>query len=179
MPGSDGDVIPISTDDMAPPTTHTIYRKSSPTKLLPFLYLGSLDDAAHFSVLQDIGITHLLNCAASRDGPQHSPFVRFGGNTGILAHEGFMADDTESYTILDHLPAATEFINTARDEDRKVLVYCVKGINRSSAICVGYLMAEYKITLVEALDLVGSKRGTILTNPGFRQQLKAFSLITK
>ena len=170
MPSSNEDIISLTREDIPPPSPNT-----GPTKLLPYLYVGSLEDAAQFSILHNLSITHLLNCAAHRDGPQGSPFARFGGNTGILAHEGFMADDCESYRILQHLPSAIKFINLARDRGRKVLVYCVKGINRSVAICVGYLITECHMTLEEALDYVGSKRGNILTNPGFKKQLMEFN----
>ena len=37
------------------------------TKLLPYLYMGSLQDATQFSDLHNLIITHLLNCADHRD----------------------------------------------------------------------------------------------------------------
>ena len=142
---------------------------------MDYLFLGNYDDANNYGLLQELGITHLLNCAAQTSGRQNCAFTRFGGYTGILEHVGFTADDRENYDILQHVPFSISFINRARVRQRKVLLYCAKGINRSVAMCVAYLIQECGMCFDESLETVQIVRPNILTNPGFVRQLQEYA----
>lgn len=52
----------------------------------------------------------------------------------------------------------------------KVLVHCARGISRSAALVLAYLMLREGLTLVEAVEAVRSHRN-ILPNAGFLKQL--------
>jgi len=41
-----------------------IYFPSGATKLFDFLYLGGEDEATNLPLLSELGITHVINCAA-------------------------------------------------------------------------------------------------------------------
>ena len=179
MPGVQDARELIYQPDSTTTTTTTTCCSSGPTRVLDYLYLGSSEDASNYGVLRELGVTHLLNCAGDMHETQRCALTRFAGNTGILEHVGFDADDSYNYNILQHLPYSVTFITRAKQRGKKVLVYCVKGINRSAAVCIGYLMQVYGLLFDEALCKVKESRPGILTNPGFVEQLQSFSPETR
>ena len=113
-----------------------------------FLWLGDEDDADDAEWLDDLGITHVLNCAGKAER----------GNTCYRLYLELDAEDDPAYDLLaKHRAASLAFLGGAAtqraaglglegiedgDEDRppRVLVHCVAGVNRSAAIVVAYLM---------------------------------------
>ncbi len=145
-------------------------KRFGPSKLLDYLYLGNREHADCIGMLTDIGITHVLNCAGSSASPYS--YFEFGGLSSVRSYHQIEADDNETYNIISHLDDVTSFIQSAKDEGGKVLIYCVKGRNRSAALAVAFLMIHQSQPLLEAVKTVAeARRGTILTNPGFRRQL--------
>mmetsp|Transcript_45617 Transcript_45617/g.105891 ORF Transcript_45617/g.105891 Transcript_45617/m.105891 type:complete len:269 (-) Transcript_45617:16-822(-) len=87
---------------------------------------------------------------------------------------GFDAEDAEDYDITRHFSESIEFLDRCRKDRRKVLVHCVMGINRSSALLVAYLCNPdigRGMHLQEALALVAGRRGPILSNKTFLRDL--------
>ena len=151
--------------------------RPGPAKLLDHLYLGDYSDADSLGLLKELGITHVLNCAGAyiEDSQSLNMFL-LRGDTGILAYHQFEADDTRHYKISQHFQEAVDFIETARQKGGKVLVYCAKGINRSAAICVAYMMVHRKTSLLDTVRNVKNQRGgTILSNTGFQRQLICYA----
>ncbi|ELT92953.1 hypothetical protein CAPTEDRAFT_47158, partial [Capitella teleta] len=133
------------------------------------VYLGGYEEADSFGLLADIGITHVLNCAPVNS--HASGVVPFPGELRLRGYLEIAAEDIEGYDITQHFTTAFEFIANAMDDGGKVLVYCAKGRNRSAAVCVGYLMNCWKVTLATAVKQVSAVRGRILTNTSFVKQL--------
>ena len=146
--------------------------KGSPAKILDYLYLGSYWNAKHVVSLHKLGITHVLNCAAPLSTDQSNPYHR---ETGIKHYMSILAQDVESYDMLQHVERANAFINDARRKGGKVLVHCVMGINRSGFIVAAYLIGALKVPLVTAVRLLKERRGTVLYNVGFQKQLVAYA----
>jgi len=89
---------------------------------------------------------------------------------------GLDAEDAEDYDITKHFLESIEFLDRCRKDRRKVLVHCVMGINRSSALLVAYLCDPdigRGMHLQEALALVAGLRGPILSNKTFLRDLLA------
>lgn len=63
-----------------------------------------------------------------------------------------------------------ETMSSLRSSAGKVLVHCARGISRSAALTLAYLMLREKLTLVEAVEAVRRHRN-ILPNIGFLNQL--------
>ncbi|GMF26458.1 unnamed protein product [Phytophthora fragariaefolia] len=85
--------------------------------------------------------------------------------------------DMEEELLLPHFEECIEFLDqhlTRKDPPTVVLVHCVYGQSRSASICVAYLMATQRLTLLEAYDVVQRARPCISINPGFLRQLELF-----
>lgn len=131
-----------------------------------FLWLGSIKSAKNVSQLFKLGITYILNCA-----DQHSIKGYTGSALNMLC---LGAKDKEGYNILDHhLSDAIKFIEKARENQSKILVHCIGGVNRSAAIVVGYLLylQNDEPSLYDATKMVLEKRPFALTNKSFKRQL--------
>ena len=150
------------------------FSSKGPALITNYLYLGDFGDAASLGLLSELGITHLLNCAgvASNGGYFRPPL---GGGTSPRCYKQLEALDREDYDMLSHFDEACQYIDEARSSRGKVLVYCMRGVNRSAAICVAYLMARDNADLCAAVTEVAFARGQVLTNPGFQRQLVEFA----
>lgn len=150
------------------------YNSCGPAVIREYLYLGDFGDASSLGLLSELGITHLLNCAGvvSNHGFYRPPH---GGSTVPRYYKQFEAIDCEEYDLSAHFDEAFQYIDEARSEGGKVLVYCVRGVNRSAAICVAYLVARDGADLSTAVTHVALARGRVLTNPGFQKQLVKFA----
>ena len=131
-----------------------------------FLWLGSIKSAKNVSQIYKLGITYILNCADF-----HSIKGYTGSQFNLLC---LGAKDKEGYHILDHhLSDAIKFIQEASDNNSKILVHCIGGVNRSAAIVIGYLLYLQKDepSLYDATKMVVEKRPFVLTNKSFQRQL--------
>ncbi len=139
-----------------------------PTELTEYLYLGDYTDADSLGLLSGLGITHVLNCAGSATTNYSSPYF---GDTSVVSYLELDAEDTANYDLSKHFSDALDYIQKAKDSGGKVLVHCRKGVNRSAAIAIAYLMIEHKKTIWDTVRMVKDLRGKILTNKNFRLQL--------
>jgi len=88
-----------------------------------------------------------------------------------MAYHGLAALDEDGYRMTDHFEEACQFLELCRQEGRKVLVHCIMGINRSSAALVAFLCAGLGMQLGDAIALASKRRGWILSNNSFIDQL--------
>jgi protein-tyrosine phosphatase len=70
-----------------------------------------------------------------------------------------------------HLPRAFAFLREAKSVGGRCLVHCRKGISRSVAIVLAYLVAGEGFRLGDAWSLVQARRPTAQPNIGFARQL--------
>ncbi|CEG43851.1 hypothetical protein L917_09195 [Plasmopara halstedii] len=101
------------------------------------------------------------------------------GNLTVKPCEMLLIDilDMEDELLLPHFNECIEFLKQRVMRGVKpiaVLVHCVYGQSRSAAICIAFLMATQKKTLLEAYDEVQKARPCISINPGFLMQLELF-----
>merc|ERR1712150_286737 len=81
------------------------------------------------------------------------------------------ARDEAGYPMGEHFTEITEFLNNCRSECRKVLIHCIMGINRSSTALVAFLCGGLSMSLEDAVSLTSQRRGHILSNDSFLDQL--------
>lgn len=88
------------------------------------------------------------------------------------------AEDHPRYKITDDFPICFEFLDrmeqTYKGRNVSVLVHCIQGLNRSAAVCVGWLLKRHRMPLHDAIELVSSRRPGILSNRSFLRQLIAY-----
>lgn len=73
----------------------------------------------------------------------------------------------------DHFPAAMAFVRRHLVCGQKVLVHCLKGENRSAAVCAAFLITERGMGCEEAIALMRDKRGSnALSNETFVDELR-------
>merc|ERR1711988_237883 len=86
------------------------------------------------------------------------------------------AEDTADYDLFrNDMPQALGFVRRCLGEGRRILVHCFKGMNRSPAVCVAWLLEGQHVPLGEAVRRVASSRGVVLQNEAFLQGLAAMA----
>nr|CAI5843028.1 unnamed protein product [Callosobruchus analis] len=129
------------------------------TKNLILTSASSVD--AH--TLATLGISCVISCAPELP---HSPLM-----DQLIYHKVDVADSGCS-RILPHFDVCADLINDqVAAMGGRTLVFCVAGVSRSASICIAYLMKHFKLSLLEAYNLVRARRPRIRPNCGFFKQL--------
>eukprot|EP00927_Polykrikos_kofoidii_P064418 TRINITY_DN59617_c0_g1_i1.p1 TRINITY_DN59617_c0_g1~~TRINITY_DN59617_c0_g1_i1.p1 ORF type:complete len:230 (+),score=26.38 TRINITY_DN59617_c0_g1_i1:1-690(+) len=134
------------------------------------LFLGGWAEADDIPRLQELGISAVVNLAPSHCRAADQTWgSRYPKTWDLLELD---TDDTDECPLLSaFLSSVEEFITRQRMLGRSVLVHCFAGVNRSAAICAGYLIHSERLRLTEALRLLEERRGTVLQNTTFILQL--------
>lgn len=128
--------------------------------IIPNVYLGSEKAGLNRELLEKLGITDIVSLGTKS--------VR---DSRIQNYEVQLTDSV--FEVLEpQFWNAIEFVNEALAEKGVVLIHCRKGIFRSPALCIAFLMEKKKYTFEKAVELVTKRRPVVLVNPGFTNQLK-------
>ncbi|EJW84664.1 dual specificity phosphatase [Wuchereria bancrofti] len=134
-----------------------------PTQILPFLYLGSQQDAMDSSLLSKYGIKYVINLSVNCPEPD------------ILKQEGhFMripVSDTYQAKLLPHFEDAFKFLDKVCERGSVALVHCLAGISRSPTLAIAYMMRRNNWTSEQAYRYVKERRPSISPNFNFMGQL--------
>ena len=161
----------ISPDAIDSPNYQALDRINCSEIIKDTLYLGSVKSARALKALENFEIYGILNCAGIGTKSQLSKLEY----SHKFKKHSFDASDSSDYNIIkQNAQESFDFINTCLDENRKVLVHCVAGANRSATIVVAYLVYKGD-TLFDAVRKVISARPWILTNQSFKLQLIRFA----
>ncbi|CAJ1350675.1 unnamed protein product [Effrenium voratum] len=148
-----------------------------PAELLPWLLIGAMDDTWQW--LQgclDRGIAGALVLC----GPELEKRKQLEEARALAAQRGRLeicyALDNPRYAITCRdegtpLSVALEMATWAKSEKKRILINCLKGVNRAAAICAAVMMEVEGMTLLEACKVLAQNRGRVLTNISFRKQL--------
>jgi protein-tyrosine phosphatase len=126
------------------------------------LYLGTYLAACNRKGLQEAGITHILTVGYDMK-PKHSDCITY---KVIEIHD-------EPSDIIQYFDECVEFILQAM-KTGVILVHCAAGISRSVTIVTAYLMNSRKLSHMEALKFVQSKRQRANPITAFQDQLKIY-----
>lgn len=132
------------------------------------LYLADMYTATDNATLERLGITHVVSVVTQTWHRYPAP----------IRHLYLPIDDLPTSNLIGYLTSSVAWIKSAFDEDEhaKVMVHCVWGMSRSASIVIAYLMTVGRISLVDALALVKSKRPVVRPNHGFFRQLLAYEI---
>ncbi|KAK3098781.1 hypothetical protein FSP39_023058 [Pinctada imbricata] len=141
-----------------------------PTRILPFLYLGSHSDAMSQETIQVNEISYILNVSTTCPKP---PFIQEGHFCRIPVNDNYSAK------LLPFFEQAFQFVDKVREANGCVMVHCLAGISRSPTLAIAYVMKHLKMTSDEAYRYVKDKRPTISPNFNFLGQLLEYEKMIK
>ena len=133
-----------------------------------FLYLGSQNDADDQALLDSHDISTVLNVASAGSQPPSQDTLspcrvsradELNSQSGsevkrnVLSEQylGLNVRDEPDYDLSRHFPECYKFIETARQEGRRVLVHCRAGVSRSVCIVAMYLLVAFDWTLAQVI----------------------------
>ena len=146
-----------------------------------FLYLGSIRALKNIEYLQDLGITHIISLAG-----------KINVNNEFIVHVCHINDNKDTniiqlfdsiFNIFNYLDNINQkkkskgksnnkkIIKYKKNKKNIILIHCLAGMSRSASVVIGYLMYQYKLSLMESFQHVYNKRNCINPNIGFLQQL--------
>ena len=96
-----------------------------------FLYHGDLGHAQNMSLLNELGIQHIVNVC------DHWLSKEITDQFHVL---WIKPKDELSADIRQHFNQTNRFLNACKQKGEKVLVHCQMGISRSSTIVLAYLL---------------------------------------
>ena len=138
-----------------------------PNEIIPDqLFLGDQHHAHSEEVLQQLGITHIVN--ATKTVTNRFP--------GLIQYCRIVVEDSDTEMICYHFNIAFRFIDHALMESHthKVLVHCAQGVSRSATLVIMYLMKKFDWSYSEAFDFAKKQRFQVQPNDGFIDQLREF-----
>uniref|UniRef100_A0AAV2LHB1 Dual specificity protein phosphatase n=1 Tax=Knipowitschia caucasica TaxID=637954 RepID=A0AAV2LHB1_KNICA len=135
---------------------------------------GFLETARDKLKLKELGITHILNAA---EGTWNCVDTGAGYYSDLdVVYYGLVAEDTTTFDLSQYFYTAAEFIHkTLSEPQNKLLVHCVMGRSRSASLFLAFLMIRRRMTLVDAIEAVKSRR-RIIPNWGFLKQLRELDM---
>ncbi len=149
--------------------------------IAPRLYLGTRKHATSAAILDALNIQHVLSVTSQR-APQ----------TAVARHMWINVFDSALENLLQHFPAACEFIDNAVSEGEAselvwndddggwqewpikppaVLVHCETGKSRGPTVVMAYLMRKHDADWISLLAFIQWKRENVDINMEFLCQL--------
>ena len=125
----DTNALPVYSPTASPKTAKPV--RDSCDFIVDGLYISGEKSASDLPLLLRLGITHIVNMNAS-SSPLYFP-EEFTYYSVHLADSVFENLDDEFWS-------AVAFTNEAIKNGGKVLIHCRKGISRSAALCLAYLI---------------------------------------
>lgn len=159
---------------------------SLPSRILPHLYLGSLNHANEFDLLKEFNIKRIVSVGEtlswldSQQNGNHS-LKREVINPNITLLSKFEDDcpitqlmsvnnvQDDGIDMLTHnLHDILNFIDEGYERNEPVLVHCRVGVSRSATVCIAEVMKRLQINLIKAYIFVRVRRLNIIIQPNLR-----------
>jgi hypothetical protein len=138
-------------------------------EVVPGLFLGSRKAAADVAEQKALGITHVINATAHRVSDE-------GGATVLLLG---LRDADGDQNISRYFLKCNTFISSALTDGGAVLVHCIRGVSRSSALVMAFLLSHTGMSVDTALQVVRRARPVAKPRDGFLKQLRAYEIELK
>lgn len=135
-----------------------------PNKLFMTNHVG----AANTVSLRSMGITHIMAVGSEFLDTDESGFTFWKKD---ITDDAYQRD-----RMADALRDAVAFQKNAIAGGGKVLVHCAAGISRSATVVLAYLLLHVSSSLLEAFNLLMSRRRIVWPNDGFMTALIALEL---
>jgi predicted protein tyrosine phosphatase len=138
------------------------------TLVMDRVYVGGESPALNLSLLQKLGITHIVNCAADTTA------CAFEAD-GLFKYLRVHINDSVNDGITSHIPSVFSFMDDclSRPEGR-CLIHCTQGVSRSVSFCVAREMADRNCDYDAALAAVKAHRAIAAPNAGYANLFPPF-----
>lgn len=175
---------------------------SLPSRVLPYLYLGSLKHANCLPLLKELGIKKIISVGEPLQWLNHHSFRRQNN----IEIEEFNNGDIEVYNISlnnsmvsdvtvdqimkvnnlqddgisqleSSLPTILQFIDNEYHKSKgqtKILIHCRVGVSRSATVVIAEVMKRLKINLPKAYMYVRVRRLNIIIQPNLKFMYELF-----
>ena len=140
-----------------------------PIKGIDHLCIGSIGSIVNNLGLREMNITHTICVAAGVEAPKSDILLELG-----IIHCDFGVQDKSNVDISSIFEDCFNLIESVKDANGRVLVYCFQGKSRSVTIIAAYLMKYYGYNFISALDLIRETRPLAMPNLGFILILRQF-----
>ncbi len=138
---------------------------------MPNLWLGNIRAAREKHRLIAMGVTHIVCCT----GGKQSDTALFPNDFKYKLLQ--LRNETDSEKVVEYFPAVNQFIDAAlaSGDNRPcgVLIHCMRGVNRSGTMTIGYLMSKGH-SYRKAFDYIKFARPILKPRTGFTVQLLAY-----
>ena len=104
------------------------------------LFLGNFHHSTNVKVLQERGITWVLNVASEHVYENGFDPCEIYGDA--FTYLGIAMDDVPGYYIAKHFSKTNDFVQRAHENCAKILVHCKAGRSRSVATVMAYLIGR-------------------------------------
>ena len=129
------------------------------------MYVGGEKIARNLQILEEVGITHVVNAAADVCPDFFSDKIEYLHY--YLKDAKFEMIEAIFYDVI-------AFIEETRKANGKILVHCAQGVSRSVTLCIAYLIFSQKKSYAQAEEQLKKARGVANPNIGFIAQLMNF-----
>lgn len=143
-----------------------------PAQVLPWLFISDLGGLCNKMKLMELGVTHVLTTNKMYSNEELEKLKKSLARVGVN-HLAVSGEDYPGYDLIgNHWDECRAFLERTRnDKGKKVVVHCAAGQNRSGLIVAAALVVIERMLLLDAVNLLKEKRGIVLTNRSFQQQL--------
>lgn len=137
-------------------------------EILPNLWLGNLKTAQSGNFIEKYDIDCILNC--SSDIPFYTNETL---NIRISVNDNFKQDEIDK--MYNYLDKSSNIIEKYLKDNKKILVHCYAGKQRSACVIAAYLIKYAGMTLNESINSIRSKRLIAFTpKVNFLEALKKY-----
>lgn len=126
---------------LSQPCLSALSSGGGPTRILPFLFLGSQRDAQDPQLLAAHNIGYELNVSASCPKPDFIPDAHF---------LRIPVNDSHADKLRPHFARACRFLDKVRESSGCVLVHCLAGVSRSPTVAIAYVMRHLGLSSDDA-----------------------------
>eukprot|EP01063_Lacrimia_lanifica_P013819 TRINITY_DN20428_c0_g1_i1.p1 TRINITY_DN20428_c0_g1~~TRINITY_DN20428_c0_g1_i1.p1 ORF type:complete len:259 (+),score=99.98 TRINITY_DN20428_c0_g1_i1:45-821(+) len=156
--------------------------RNEPMEDVPFMYhmnewlsYSNANFAQSVNSLKEAGVGYVINLCAAESRFFPAELYQSYARNKIHVRKIPAVDGSHYPLLLHHFQECKEVTERCREENKRVLIHCLKGVNRSAAMAIALYMYFDKVSLINTVRAIHAKR-PLLTNSHFRSELTAFSL---
>lgn len=146
------------------------FQGSFPSKILSYLFLGSITEANNHDMLKEMGISRVISVGEKLAW-------QASGALELLHIDDLQDDGTDSLETV--LPYVFSVLEESFSRNIPTLVNCRMGVSRSAAVCIAEVMRRLNYSLPEAYFHVRVRRLNVVIQPNLRLMYELLRLEEK